>query len=172
MALRDDDPIAWLIACEEIRQLASRYAVHLDARDLDALVQLFDPQIRGGRDALRESFATQLRSLGRSILSTSNHVIDVLDADTATGIVSCRGEIEPLDAPGTWVVQQIQYHDKYVRRDGRWYFVGRRHLSGTAPTCWSDPSASPTPTGPRTTRVRASCPSASSPGNAGPPGEA
>jgi hypothetical protein len=128
MGLRDTDPLAWLVACEDIRQLASRYAVHLDARDLDALVELFDPEIRGGRDALKASFATQLRGLHRSILLTSNHVIDVVDASTATGIVSCRGEIEPVDAPGTWVVQQIQYHDKYVCRDGRWYFVGRRHL--------------------------------------------
>ena len=35
------DPIGWLVAHEEIRQLASRYAVALDARDLDSLVSLF-----------------------------------------------------------------------------------------------------------------------------------
>lgn len=132
------DPLAWLVACEEIRQLASRYAILLDARDLDALVELFVPDVRAGRDpsgqalagrsALRDSFAVQLGELGRSILSCGNHVIDVADADHATGIVSCRGEIEPLDADGTWVVQQIQYHDTYERRDGRWLFVGRRHL--------------------------------------------
>ena len=27
-----------------------------------------------------------------------------------------------------WVVQAIQYHDDYARRDGRWRFVRRRHL--------------------------------------------
>jgi len=27
VSLRDDDPVAWLVAHEEIRQLASRYAV-------------------------------------------------------------------------------------------------------------------------------------------------
>jgi ketosteroid isomerase-like protein len=133
MGLRDDDPLAWLVACEEIRQLASRYAVLLDARDLDALVELFVPDVRVGGDlrgrrALRDRFAEQLRGLGRSILVTGNHVIDVVDTDHATGIVSCRGEIEPLDAPGTWVVQQIQYHDRYERRDGRWLFVRRHHL--------------------------------------------
>jgi ketosteroid isomerase-like protein len=136
--LRSSDPVAWLVACEEIRQLASRYAVFMDARDIDALVDLFVPDVRAGlstdgaplvgREHLHASFSSQLRGLGRSILLTSNHVIDVVDADRATGIVSCRGEIEPTDAPNTWVVQQIQYHDRYARRDGRWMFVSRRHL--------------------------------------------
>lgn len=136
--LREADPLAWLVACEEIRQLASRYAVLLDARDIDSLVELFVPDVRAGRaadgsplvgrDHLRTSFTAQLGELGRSILLTSNHVIDIADADSASGIVSCRGEIEPLDAPGTWVIQQIQYHDRYARRDGRWLFVSRRHL--------------------------------------------
>ena len=52
-------------------------------------------------------------------------MIDVVDADHATGIVSCRGEIELGEQ---WVVQAIQYHDTYERRDGDWRFVRRRHL--------------------------------------------
>ncbi len=124
------DPIAWLVAHEEIRQLASRYAVALDARDLDTLVTLFVDDVRVGRDqvgheALRASFTEQLRDLGVTILFVGNHVIDVLDEDHATGIVSCRGEIEMGEE---WVVQAIQYHDTYERRHGRWRFVGRRHL--------------------------------------------
>ena len=124
------DPIAWLVAHEEIRQLASRYAVALDARDLDALVGLFVDDVRVGRDqvgheALRASFTEQLRDLGVTILLVGNHVIDVLDDGHATGIVSCRAEIEMGEE---WVVQAIQYHDTYERRDGRWRFGRRRHL--------------------------------------------
>ncbi len=124
------DPIAWLVAHEEIRQLASRYAVALDARDLDALVGLFVDDVRVGRDqvgheALRASFTEQLRDLGVTILLVGNHVIDVLDDDHATGIVSCRAEIEMGEV---WVVQAIQFHDTYERRDGRWRFGRRRHL--------------------------------------------
>jgi ketosteroid isomerase-like protein len=130
MGLLDDDPVAWLVAHEQIRQLVSRYAIALDARDLTALVDLFVDDVRVGRDAygrdaLLESFAAQLRPLGVTILQVTNHVIDVLDADHATGIVSCRGEIE---VDGEWVVQAIQYHDTYERRDGRWLFVRRKHL--------------------------------------------
>jgi hypothetical protein len=124
------DPVAWLVAHEQIRQLASRYAIALDARDLDTLVGLFVPDVRVGRDgvgrdALRTSFVDQLRDLGVTVLHVANHVIDVVDDDHASGIVSCRGEIEMGEQ---WVVQSIQYHDEYERRDGVWFFVRRRHL--------------------------------------------
>jgi hypothetical protein len=74
---------------------------------------------------LRASFADQLAPLGVTILSVSNHVIDVEDAVHATGIVSCRGEIEVDDR---WIVQAIQYHDTYRHDDGAWRFVRRKHL--------------------------------------------
>jgi SnoaL-like domain len=124
------DPVSWLLAHEQIRQLASRYAVALDARDLDTLVGLFVPDVRVGRghvgrDALRKNFTEQLRDLGVTILHVANHVIDIVDDDHATGIVSCRGEIEMGEQ---WVVQSIQYHDVYERRDKVWLFVRRRHL--------------------------------------------
>jgi len=124
------DSLAWLVAHEQIRQLASRYAVALDARDLDTLVSLFVDDVRvgrdhRGRDALRASFTQQLRDLGVTILFVGNHVIDVIDDDHATGIVSCRGEIEMGQQ---WVVQAIQYHDTYERREGVWLFVRRQHF--------------------------------------------
>ena len=127
--LRDTDPLAWLVACEEIRQLASHYAVTMNHRDLDALAELFVPDVRVGRElvgraALRADMAEQLVDTGCTILQVTNHVIDVVDADHATGIVGTRGEIERDD---DWVVQVIEYHDTYARRDGRWLFVRRRH---------------------------------------------
>jgi ketosteroid isomerase-like protein len=130
MALLETDPVAWLVAHEQIHQLASRYAVALDARDLDTLVALFVDDVQvgrdaSGRDALRESFRSQLQDLGVTILHVTNHVIDVTDADHATGIVSCRAEIE---RGGRRVVQSIQYHDTYARRGDGWRFVRRRHL--------------------------------------------
>ena len=128
-SLRDSSPIDWLIACEEIRQLASRYAVAMNLRDLDTLVELFVDDVRVGRelvgrDALRENLAAQLRGGYRTILQVSNHVIDVADGDNATGVVGTRAEIERGD---DWVIQVIEYHDTYQRRDGRWLFVRRRH---------------------------------------------
>ncbi|MCZ6823841.1 MAG: nuclear transport factor 2 family protein, partial [Deltaproteobacteria bacterium] len=86
-----------LLAYEQIRQLAYRYALAVDSRDLDALVELFvdDVQVGGdrfGRDALREDFARQLREVGIMILFVGNHVIDLDDDDHAHGVVYCKGE--------------------------------------------------------------------------------
>ena len=109
--------------------MASRYAVAMNHRDLDTLVGLFVDDVRVGRDlvgrtALHENLAAQLRDGHRTILQVSNHVIDVADADNATGVVGTRAEIERGD---DWVIQVIEYHDTYERRDGRWLFVRRRH---------------------------------------------
>lgn len=109
--------------------MASRYAVALNHRNLDALVELFVADVRVGRDdvgreSLKQNMAAQLRDGHRTILQVSNHVIDVVDANHASGIVGTRAEIERGDE---WVIQVIEYHDTYERRDGRWLFVRRRH---------------------------------------------
>ena len=99
MPLRHTDQIAWLDACEQIRQLASRYAVAMGRRDLATLAQLFVNDVRvgrhsTGRDALRADFERQLAPLGMTVLHVTNQVIDVADADHATGIVGTRAELE------------------------------------------------------------------------------
>jgi hypothetical protein len=120
-----------LIACEEIRQIASRYAIYYGARDTHKLASLFIPEIKitresSGTQALKENFDSQMHSLGRVILQVNNHLIDIQGEDNATGIVSCRGEIE--DSQGAWIIHQIQYHDTYQRVNGDWLFARRRHL--------------------------------------------
>ena len=126
---------------QQIRELAYRYALAVDSRNLDALVALFpidvgegmdgrqrDPDYRDtahGRDALRSWFAHSLRSFGPSVLSVTNHIIDFQSDETATGVVYCRAEME---VGGDWIVQALQYWDDYVCRDGEWFFSYRRHL--------------------------------------------
>ena len=119
-----------LLAHEQIRQLACRYALAVDSSDLDALVELFVDDVkvgrdRFGRDALREDFERQLREVGISILFVGNHIIDIDDDDHARGVVYCKGELQVGER---WITQAIQYRDRYERRTGRWYFVRRRHL--------------------------------------------
>jgi SnoaL-like domain len=122
--------LAWLVAHEQIRQLASRYAMAINHRDLESLVLLFVPNVQVGRDrfgreALHADFDRQLRASGVSILQVTNHVIDLDSHDAAHGIVSCRAEVQIGD---TWIVQQIEYHDTYALRDDEWLFVRRKHL--------------------------------------------
>jgi hypothetical protein len=124
------DDVARLVAYEQIRQLAARYALATDSRDLDLLVSLFVDDVQVGRDgrgreALRAAFDASLRQVGVTVLNVGTHVIDLDDDDHARGVVYCRGEIQVGDQ---WVIQAIQYRDTYHRRDGRWYFVRRRHL--------------------------------------------
>lgn len=123
------DDLQRLKAIDEIRQLAARYAVATDARDLDKLVSLFVSDVQVGRDlfgheALRESFDAQLRAIGISILFVGNHVIDFEADDRAHGVVYCKAEIQDGDR---WVTQAIRYDDTYAREDGHWRFVRRRH---------------------------------------------
>jgi len=121
--------LARLVADERIRQLAARYAVAVDSRDLDTLVSLFVPDVRVGggtvgREALRDSFDDSLRAIGVSVLNVGTHVIDLVDEDHATGTVYCKGEIQDGDR---WIHQAIVYDDRYRRVDGTWCFVRRVH---------------------------------------------
>ena len=113
-----------------IGQLPARYALALDSRDLDTLVDLFVPDVSVGggtgsvgRPALKEFFTANLSHFYRSMHLISGHVIDLDDADHARGVVYCRAEHE--DA-GRWGVMVMNYKDTYARVDGRWLFVRRR----------------------------------------------
>jgi ketosteroid isomerase-like protein len=113
-----------------IQQLPARYALALDARDVDTLVELFVPDVvvggpadGVGRPALREFFTANLSHFYRSMHLISGHVIDFDDTDHARGVVYCRAEHE--DA-GRWGIMVMNYKDTYARVDGRWLFVRRR----------------------------------------------
>jgi uncharacterized protein (TIGR02246 family) len=135
------DALDRLIAHDEIRLLASRYAVAVDTRDLDALVDLFVPDVRvgrdtAGRDALRASFEQSLSAIGVTILHVGTHAIDLLDDDHATGVQYSSGQIEEV---GRWIHQSIVYRDTYERRDGRWLFVRRVHELFHGVEAWRNP---------------------------------
>jgi len=119
-----------LLAYEEIRRLAACYALAVDSRDVDSLVELFVDDVQAlkgesGRDALRELFELSLRANRVSFLNIGTHVINLLDADHAAGTVYC---VAQMGDERRWIRQAIAYEDDYERRDGRWYFVRRNHL--------------------------------------------
>lgn len=117
-----------LEAFNAIGQLASRYAIAVDSRDIDALVALFvDDADCGkwghGRSALKEFYSNALRAFYRTIHQICGHTIDLIDADHATGQVYCRAEHEDGKH---WVIQAICYFDSYERRNGVWHFAQRK----------------------------------------------
>lgn len=118
-----------LESIEAIRQLAGKYSLSLDMRDLDAHVNLFAPDIRVGAgrtgrahlkqwvdDTLRHQFTGTSHHIGQ-------HIIEFADADHAVGVVYSKNEHE---AGAEWVIMQMLYWDDYERIDGQWFF--RRRL--------------------------------------------
>lgn len=120
-----------LEALDEIRQLAAKYAVALDMRDLDALANLFVEDVkvpgkRQGRAALRDWYDAELRhNLLGSAHGVLGHVIDVHDSRTASGLVYSRNDLE---TESVWVIEMLAYLDSYQRREGHWFFLKRTPL--------------------------------------------
>jgi uncharacterized protein (TIGR02246 family) len=120
-----------LESLEEIRQLVSKYALALDMRDMDAMANLFVPDVkvgqgRSGRQALRDWLDDTMR---KQFDGTSHHVgttiIEFVDADNAVGIVYSKNEHE---TGAEWVIMQMMYYDTYARVGGRWCFRRRQPL--------------------------------------------
>lgn len=120
-----------LESLDAIRQLAAKYSLALDMRDMDAMVNLFEENVRVGKDAsgrlaLRAYMDGTLRS---PFTGTSHHIgghiIEFNDPDHAHGICYSKNEHETGDE---WVIMQMMYADNYVRVDGRWYFARRLPL--------------------------------------------
>ncbi len=141
--------VARLEAIDEIRQLAAKYAVALDMRDFDSLANLFVDDIgvpgKGrGRAAMREWYDAQIR---RSLLGSAHgvlgHIIDVHDADNASGLVYSRNDLE---TESNWVIELLAYLDSYERRYGHWYFARR------TPLFWYQSDITDPPVGPRKMR--------------------
>lgn len=145
-----DDAISERLDRMESRQdlldLQVRYALAVDARDLDALSSLFVPDVHAGkfgsgRESLRHFFDEVLRRFYRSVhlLCGQSVLIDPHDRDRATGKAYCRAEHEASDG---WYVMAILYSDTFERRDGSWYFLRRRERH------WYTTDAESRPSGP------------------------
>ncbi len=118
-----------LESLDAIRQLAARYSLSLDMRDLDAHVNLFVDDIRVGKERVGRA---ELRlwlddTLRNQFTGTSHHVgghiIEFESADRACGVVYSKNEHE---TGAEWVLMQMMYWDHYERREGSWFF--RRRL--------------------------------------------
>jgi uncharacterized protein (TIGR02246 family) len=120
-----------LESLDSIRQLAAKYSLALDMRDMDAMVNLFEKNVRVGKDASgRQALRAYMDGTLRSpFTGTSHHIgghiIEFDDPDHAHGVCYSKNEHETGDE---WVIMQMMYADNYVRVDGRWYFARRLPL--------------------------------------------
>ena len=113
-----------------IQQLAIRYAMAVDARDLDAWVGCFRPDVDmgrhgTGREALRRYIDPMVRRFYRSVHQICGHRIE-LDRTPDHG-PPARSTAAPSTRWGSeWIVMAICYFDEYARVDGEWFFSRRR----------------------------------------------
>ena len=142
----------WTAARLEIAELASRYAVAVDSRDLDTIASLFVPDVdagrRGtGRDAIRAYYDDVLRNFRSSMHFVGTQAVQFDDSGTsALGHTYCIAEHEGADH---WFRVGIDYEDTYRVVDGRWLFERRVFEAGSW-TAWIN-LAPPRPVRPRPT---------------------
>jgi hypothetical protein len=124
------DPLEALVARDSIRELALRYALAVDAKNVDDLPELFVPDVDNGRygsgpAGVQRFFDQSLRNFHCSMHLIGNHVIDFDDDEHAHGIVYCRAHHHVLE-PEHWFDEALAYWDTYERVGGRWLFRRRR----------------------------------------------
>ena len=115
-------------AIVEIQQLAARYSLGVDSRDMEAVASLYVDDVHAGRagrgrDALQQRYEENDSQFGRSVSTVTNHVVDIVDDDHATGVVYLRMDQQIED--GSWATLVGAYFDQYERRGGQWYFAQR-----------------------------------------------
>jgi ketosteroid isomerase-like protein len=130
MRRQEMDVLKELLAREQIKQLAVRYAVAADAKDLDTLAALFPDDVNNGRygtgpDGVKRHFDHVLRRFHCSMHLVANHLIEFDGDDQAHGVVYCRAQHHVLE-PEHWWDMALAYWDVYERRADRWYFRRRK----------------------------------------------
>jgi ketosteroid isomerase-like protein len=125
------DALEELVARDQIRQLAFRYALAVDGKDIDGLAVLFVEDVRNGRygdgrEGVKTYYDNVLRTFHCSMHLVANHIIEFDDDDHAHGIVYCRAHHHVLE-PDHWYDKALAYWDAYERAGGEWLFR-RRHL--------------------------------------------
>jgi hypothetical protein len=112
-----------------IQQLAARYALAVDSKDVDGVVSLFVEDVNAGkswgtgREALTRFYINALSHFYRSMHLIAGHVIAFEDSDHAHGVVHCRAEHE---AGSQWGIMVMNYRDDYERQGETWFFRRRR----------------------------------------------
>ncbi|GAC1636474.1 MAG: hypothetical protein NVS4B6_04880 [Mycobacterium sp.] len=128
--MSEPDAVAAMLAREEIRSLAYRYAAAIETRDIDAMAELYSPRARfgvfgDGPDGLKRLMTSSLDGRLFAVILVANHLIEIESTETACGEVwaHCFAHTR---AEG-FIEQLIKYEDRYEYHDGRWFFAHRKH---------------------------------------------
>ena len=136
--------VAWLRDIEALRRIPQRYARAIDARDIDAVATLFDPdgRVDGTRgsasvpdylDALRTPsvFAASMHVLGDPLIDLGPGA-DTARMDTYAVVYQFR----PPDSSEEDMELGIRYVDELVRRNDGWLITHRASTTLWTATPW------------------------------------
>jgi hypothetical protein len=124
------DAVTELVARDRIHQLADRYALAVDAKDLQSLSALFVEDVDNGRygsgrDGVEAFYDERLQLFHCSMHLVGNHVIDFDDDLHAHGVVYCRAQ-HHVTEPEHWFDMALAYWDVYEKQGDEWLFRRRR----------------------------------------------
>lgn len=124
------DAVEELVARDQIRQLAHRYALAVDSKDLEGMAALYVPDVDNGRwgtgpEGVKRFFDQSMRKYHCSVHFVGNHVVDFDDDHHAHGWVYCHAQHHVLE-PEHWWDEVLAYGDTYERVEGDWRFRRRR----------------------------------------------
>lgn len=124
---------------QALRDLVSRYSLHVDNHDFTALSRLWHPAatygwhgaapVAEGAQAIAALLESRISPNGPSFHVNHEQIVDWdepapgEDAQTASGIVFSHVE---SSVRGQQYQAAIRYHDRYVRHEGRWLFAARQ----------------------------------------------
>jgi len=145
-----DDPLAPLVAREEIRGVIQRTAALLDAEDLDGWLALFAPdseyEIAAYGPEIRADMAwwkSDRADLARMLAEVPQHVRDParrlhLVSTVSLEVAGARAEAlshfavyRTLPAGTTEIYAAGRYQDRFVKQDGRWLYAAHRAVLDT-----------------------------------------
>lgn len=139
-----EDRVAALEARESIRELIYDYGRALDHRDFVAFAALFEPEqgtwsggfgTATGRDAIFELMDERIGHAEAPFTPTSHHVFTNIEIEVngseATASTKWIFVVPSPEGAPVWRFLG-HYEDRFLRRDGRWYFLRREAFSDIA----------------------------------------
>ena len=143
--------VAALEAREQIRELIYAYGRALDTRNFVAFAGLFAEEdgtwVGGfgeasGRDAIFEMMDSRIGHADPPIEPVSHHVFTniQIDVDGAGAQATTKWifVVPAADGSPRWMYLG-HYQDRFVRRDGRWYFLRREAFTDIPPPAGGNP---------------------------------
>ncbi|MCD2114167.1 nuclear transport factor 2 family protein [Rhodococcus rhodochrous] len=126
----DATALARLIAKDEIRDLAGRYALAVDDHDIDSVLSMFTQdgvfEVAGrelrGHNAIRPFYIDSMDRYHTMLHTPEIHLVTLVDDTNATGIMTGHAELAVHD---TLMMTAFRYHDRYTRTENGWLFQRR-----------------------------------------------